>query len=120
MNIGATKQPGEGRRMTGHEQRSITAKLVELEFWGTAEPGDPAGDYHDANTLRARVGAKLAEDALTVSLPCGTSAFDRGQYTRRVHRLLIEGASPSIRIRSRFPLHPSLSALDGVSIEGKR
>src|SRR5262249_16307946 len=35
----------------------------------------------------------------TVSLPCGTSAFDRGQYTRRVHRMLIEGPSPSIRIR---------------------
>jgi hypothetical protein len=31
--------------------------------------------------------------------------------------MLIEGTSPSIRIRSRFPLHPSLAAMDGVSIE---
>jgi hypothetical protein len=39
------------------------------------------------------------------------------------NRMLIEGTSPSIRIRSRFPLHPSLPSLprledmDGVSIE---
>ena len=53
----------------------------------------------------------------TVSLPYGASAFDRGQYTKRDNRMLIEGVSPSIRIRSRFPLHPSLAAMDGVSIE---
>src|SRR5262249_55478947 len=45
------------------------------------------------------------------------SAFARRYYTQRVNRILIEGASPSIRMRSRFPLHPSLSAVNGVSIE---
>jgi len=45
------------------------------------------------------------------------SAFARQNYTRRVNRMLIEGTSPSIRMRSLFPLHPSLSAMDGVSIE---
>jgi len=44
------------------------------------------------------------------------SAFAQRHYTRRVNRILIEGASPSIRMRSRFPLHPSLPAMDGVSI----
>ena len=53
----------------------------------------------------------------TVSLTCGTSAFAQKYCTRRVNRMLIEGASPSIRMRSRFPLHPSLSAMDGVSIK---
>src|SRR5215475_8567075 len=56
----------------------------------------------------------------TVSLPCGTSAFDQRQYNTRGCRMLIEVVSPSIRIRSRFPLHPSLLAVDGVSIEGGR
>src|SRR5262249_35724606 len=36
-----------------------------------------------------------------------------------VNRMLVEGPSPSTHIRSRFPLHPSLSAMDGASIEGK-
>jgi len=49
----------------------------------------------------------------TVSLPCGASAFDRAQYTTRDNRMLIEGTSPSIRIRSRIPLHSSLAAMDG-------
>src|SRR5262245_6431441 len=31
--------------------------------------------------------------------------------------MFVEGPSPSTHIRSRFPLHPSLSAVDGVSIE---
>src|SRR5262245_37983828 len=31
-----------------------------------------------------------------------------------------QGAGPSIRTRSRFPLHPSLPASDGVSIEENR
>src|SRR5262249_31626191 len=52
-----------------------------------------------------------------VSLPCGTSAFARKRDTRRVNRMVIEGASPSIRLRARFPLPPSRSAMDGVSIE---
>ncbi len=33
--------------------------------------------------------------------------------------MFVEGASPSTHIRSRFPLHPSLSAVDGASIEGE-
>src|SRR5688572_2751216 len=40
----------------------------------------------------------------TVSLPCGTSAFDRRQYTTRVNRARVEGTSPSTCARSRFPL----------------
>jgi len=36
-----------------------------------------------------------------------------------VNRMLVEGPSPSTHIRSRFPLHPSLSAVDGAFIEGK-
>src|SRR5215470_10125192 len=49
-------------------------------------------------------------------LPLG-SAFAQRHYTRRVDRIRIEGASPSMRMRSRFPLRPGLSAMDGVSIE---
>jgi hypothetical protein len=33
--------------------------------------------------------------------------------------MFVEGRGPSTHIRSRFPLHPSLSAVDGASIEGK-
>jgi len=33
--------------------------------------------------------------------------------------MFVEGASPSTHIRSLFPLHPSLSAVDGASIEGE-
>jgi len=58
--------------MTDQERQAITAKLVELGFWETDEPGDPAVDYHDAKTLHARVGAKLAGDALVVST-CASS-----------------------------------------------
>ena len=58
--------------MTDHERQAITAKLVELGFWGTDEPGDPVGDYHDAKTLQARVGAKLAGGAFVVST-CASS-----------------------------------------------
>ena len=56
----------------------------------------------------------------TVSLPYGASAFDQAQYSTRDNRMLIEGQSPSIRIRSRIPLHPSLAAMDGVFIEEGR
>ena len=31
--------------------------------------------------------------------------------------MLVEGPSPSTHMRARFPLHPSLSAVDGASIE---
>ena len=53
--------------MTDHERWEITVKLVEQGFWRTVEPGDPAGDYHDAKTLHDRVAAKLAGDAFVVS-----------------------------------------------------
>jgi|RhiMetdeSRZDD1v2_1073273.scaffolds.fasta_scaffold577923_2 hypothetical protein len=33
--------------------------------------------------------------------------------------MVVEGTSPSTHIRSRFPLHPSLSAVDAASIEGE-
>jgi hypothetical protein len=42
------------------------------------------------------------------------------RYARRVNRVLIEGPSLSIRIRSRFPLHPNRSGC-GYSIhQGRR
>lgn len=53
--------------MTDPERQAITAKLVELGFWETGEPGDPVGDYHDAKTLHGRVSARLAVDAFLVS-----------------------------------------------------
>jgi hypothetical protein len=58
----------------------------------------------------------------TVSLPYGASAFDRAQYTTRDNRILIEGTSPSIRIRglNDFLPYPSLAAMEGVSIEVER
>src|SRR5262249_13396368 len=43
----------------------------------------------------------------TVSLPCETSAFDRGEYTKQIQRVFAEGSSPSTHTRSRFPLHPT-------------
>ena len=53
--------------MTDHERQAITAKLVELGFWGTVEPDDPAGDSREAKTLHDRGGGKLAGDAFVVS-----------------------------------------------------
>src|SRR5262249_46236961 len=43
----------------------------------------------------------------TVSLPCETSAFDRGEYTKQIQLVFVEGSSPSTHTRSRFPLHPT-------------
>src|SRR6516225_4244891 len=43
----------------------------------------------------------------TVSLPCETSAFDRGEYSKQIQRVLVEGSSPLTHTRSRFPLHPT-------------
>jgi len=63
--------------MTVHERREITAKLVELGFWGTDEPGEPAGDYHDAKTLHDRVSAKLAGDAFVVSTSASSHSSAR-------------------------------------------
>jgi hypothetical protein len=64
--------------MTDHERQAITAKLVELGFWETSEPGDPVGDYHDAKTLHTRVSAKLTVDAFVVS----TSASNHSSARR--------------------------------------
>jgi hypothetical protein len=36
-----------------------------------------------------------------------------------VNYMFVEGTSLSTHIRFRFPLHPSLSAVDGASIEGE-
>jgi hypothetical protein len=33
--------------------------------------------------------------------------------------MFVEGRGPSTHILSRFPLHPSLSAMDGEEIEGE-
>src|SRR5262249_12319240 len=73
--------------------------------------------FYAGEVFRLQLPITGSQGSETVSLPYGTSAFDRREYIRRVNRMLIEGPSPSIRIRSRFPLHPSLPALDGISIE---
>src|SRR5215468_5261244 len=58
----------------------------------------------------------------TVHLPKGVP-FQAQLIIRRdgwrgfINRMFVEGLNPSTHIRSRFPLHPSLSAMDGVSIE---
>src|SRR5262245_25288079 len=71
-----------------------------------------AGKFSACNSL-----SPLLKEQETVSLPCGTSAFARRDFKRRVNRMRIDVPSPSIRLRYRFPLHPSLSPMDGVSIE---
>ena len=63
--------------MTDHDRWEITVKLVELGFWGTVEPGDPAGDYRDAKTLHDRVAAKLAGDAFVVSTSASSHSLAR-------------------------------------------
>jgi hypothetical protein len=69
--------------MTDHERREITAKLVELGFWGTVEPGDPADNYRDAKTLHDRVGAKLPGDAFLVST--GASSHSSARRVLNLH-----------------------------------
>src|SRR5215471_15271568 len=76
--------------------------------------------YYVVEVFRPQPPIPGSQGSETVSLPCGTSAFDQRQYTTRVNCARVEGTSPSTCARSRFPLHPILSALDGVSIEGKR
>ena len=56
---------------------SMTVKLVELGFWRTVEPGDPAGDSREAKKLHDRVGAKLAGDALMVSTSASSHSSAR-------------------------------------------
>ena len=79
--------------MTVHERREITAKLVELGFWGTDEPGEPAGDYHDAKTLHDRVGAKLAGDAFVVSTSASSHSSARQVLVLHGERIYSLGAA---------------------------
>jgi hypothetical protein len=79
--------------MTDHERQAITAKLVELGFWGTDEPGDPVGDYHDAKTLHTRVGARLAGDALVVSTCASSHSSARRVLISQGERLYPLGAA---------------------------
>lgn len=65
--------------MTEQEKQEIKAKLIEFEFWGADEPGDPTTDIHDAGTFNDRLQAKLAKDVFLVSsVPSGRS------FTREV------------------------------------
>jgi hypothetical protein len=79
--------------MTDHERQAITAKLVELGFWGTDEPGDPVGDYHDAKTLHARVGARLAGDVFVVSTFASSHSSARRVLISHGERLYPLGAA---------------------------
>ena len=63
--------------MTDHERQAITARLVELGFWETGEPGDPVGDYHDAKPLHARVSARLTVGASAVSMSASSHSSAR-------------------------------------------
>src|SRR5262249_17344422 len=76
--------------------------------------------FYVAEVFRLQPPIPGSQGSETVSLPYGASAFDRGQYTKSDNRMLIEGTSPSMNIRSRFPLYSSLSAMDGASIEAGR
>src|SRR5262249_47071569 len=75
------------------------------------------GDFTWSKFSNHHLRAPVLKERKAVSLPCGTSAFARKPDPRRVSRMVIEGASPSIRLRARFPLPPSRSAMEGVSIE---
>jgi hypothetical protein len=79
--------------MTDHERQAITAKLFELGFWGTDEPGDPVSDYHDAKTLHARVGARLAGDASVVSTCASSHSSARRVLISQGERLYPLGAA---------------------------
>ena len=73
--------------MTDHERRELTVKLVELGFWGTVEPGEPAGDSREAKTLHDRVGAKLAEDTFVVSTSASSHSSSRRVLILHVERI---------------------------------
>jgi hypothetical protein len=79
--------------MTDHERQAITAKLVELGFWGTDELGDPVGDYHDAKTLHARVGERLAGNAFVVSTCASSHSSARRVLISHGKRLYPLGAA---------------------------
>src|SRR5215813_12026607 len=57
--------------------------------------------------------------SLPEAVPLGAIGNTTGRMACCKNRMFVEGQSPSTHIRSRFPLHPSLSAMDGASIEGK-
>src|SRR5215510_8880821 len=61
--------------------------------------------FYLVEVLRPQPPIPGSQGSETVSLPCGASAFDRGQSTTGVNRLFVEGPSPSTHTRSRFPLH---------------
>ena len=63
--------------------------------------------FYVAEVFRPQPPIPGSQGSETVSLPCGTSAFDQRQYTTRVNRMFVEGTSHSTHMRSRFPLHPS-------------
>jgi len=44
----------------------------------------------------------------------------KGAIPRRGGRMFVAGLDTATHIRPRFPLHPSLKAVGGVSIEGER
>jgi len=73
--------------MDDHELREMTVKLVELGFWGTVEPGDPAGDSREAKTLHDRVGAKPAGDALMVPTSASSHSSSRRVLILRGERI---------------------------------
>ena len=63
--------------MTEQERLQIKAKLIELEFWGGDEPGDPTVAFQDAITLHNRIAARVAKDHFKVSTWVGTSSPSR-------------------------------------------
>jgi hypothetical protein len=87
------KAARERQRMTDHERQAITARLVELGFWETGEPGDPVGDYHDAKTLHARVSARLTVGASAVSMSASSHSSARQVLILYGERLYPLGAA---------------------------
>ena len=103
----------------GRGNHSGLNALARLKDWVSVEQASAEMVVEKVGLTTFRTNHRIGKEQETVSLPCGTSAFAQKYCTRRVNRMLIEGASTSIRMRSRFPLHPSLSAVDGESIEWK-
>jgi hypothetical protein len=67
--------------------------LVELGFWGTVEPGDPADNYRDAKTLHDRVGAKPPGDAFVVSTSASNHSSARRVLILHSERIYSLGAA---------------------------
>jgi hypothetical protein len=87
------KAARERQRMTDHERQAITARLVELGFWETDEPGDPVVDYHDAKTLHARVSARLTVGVLAVSTSASSHSSARRVFILHGERIYPLGAA---------------------------